>query len=86
MKLKNEFVTVLNNDTFVTVSTDTKLFSGMLRGNSTAAFIMKCLEEEISFDKLIEKICDSYEADYETVKTDVEQVIEKLRLINAIDE
>ena len=39
MKLKDEFVTVLNDSGSVTVSTDTKLFSGMIRGNETAGFI-----------------------------------------------
>ena len=86
MKLKEEFVTVLNKDSSITVSTDTKLFSGMIRGNETAAFMMKCLEKETSVDEIVAAVLHEYEADETLVRKDVEDLISKLRSVNAIDE
>ncbi len=86
MKLKKEFVTIADNDGSLTVSTDTKLFSGIIKGNGTALFILNCLEKDISMEELVEKICDEYEADPETVKADIENMIDRLRSINAIEE
>jgi len=84
MRLREEFVTVFNDESAITVSVDTKLFSGMIRSNETAAFIIKCLEKETSVDDIVEKICEEYNCDREIVKADVERVIEKLRSINAL--
>ncbi len=86
MKLKKEFVTVIDDNSSVTVSTDTKIFSGMIRGNETAALIMKYLEKETSIEQIVDAILSEYSADRELVKNDTENLIEKLRSINAIDE
>lgn len=86
MRLKKEFVTVLNDDGSITVSTDTKLFSGMIRNNKTATKIIRYLEEETSVEDIAKKLCEVYEADFEIVKKDVEEIIDKLRSIGAIDD
>ncbi len=86
MKLRKEFVTISDSNGSTTVSTDTKLFSGIIKGNSTALFILNCLENDISMEELAEKICNEYDADPETVKSDLEIMIGKLRSINAIEE
>ena len=86
MKLKDEFVTVLNNKGSVTVSVDTELFSGMIRGNETAALIMKCLGTETDINQIVNTVCENYDADPDCVKKDVEQLLDKLREINAINE
>ncbi len=86
MKLRDEFVTVLNGDDFVTVSTDTEPFSDMIRGNETAALIMKCLEEETDIEKNTDRIFAEYNAEKSLIRKDVEEIIEKLRSIGAIDE
>ena len=86
MKLKKEIVTIVDNGESMTVSTDTKLFSGIIKGNDTATFLLKCLEEDVSMEDLVKKICDEYEADPDVVKTDIETIIDRLRSINAIEE
>ncbi len=86
MKLKDEFVTVLNGEDFVTVSTDTELFSGMIRGNETAAMIMKCLEKETDIEEITDKIFAEYDAERSLIRENVEEIVEKLRSIGAIDE
>ncbi len=86
MRLKKEFVTISDKDGSMTVSTDTKLFSGMAKGNGTASFILKCMEEDISIEELVRKVCSQYEADPDVVKSDLNSIIDKLRSINAIEE
>ena len=86
MRLKEEFVTVLNGDDYVTVSTDTQLFSGIIRSNSTASFILSCLEEETDVDTIVGKLLEKYDVEKTVVRIDVEGIIEKLRSINALYE
>ena len=86
MKLKEEFVTILNEEGSITVSVDTKLFSGMIKGNPTAALVMSCLEQETDIGTIVDAICQEYEADPERVNEDVTKMIERLREIGAIDE
>ena len=75
MRLKEEFVTVLNDDGSVTVSTDTELFSGMIRSNSTASFILSCLEEETNVDSIVGKLLEKYDVEEPVVRKDVEGII-----------
>lgn len=85
MKLKNEFITYNTDDRQIMVATDTKLFSGLVKSNETAAFIIDCLKEETDEDSIVEKMLQEYDAPKEVIAKDVHLVIEKLKGINAID-
>ena len=50
MKLKKEFITQDVDDMQVMVSTDNKLFSGIVRSNKSAAFIVNCLKEDTTIE------------------------------------
>ena len=86
MKLKEEFVTVFNDEESITVSVDTKLFSGMIKSNETAAFIIKCLEEETTKEDIVQKIGKEYDVPGTVVQADVTKIIDELRSIGALDE
>lgn len=86
MKLKSSFITHEVANEHITVATGNADFSGLVRSNSTAAFIIEALKNETTVEAIAGDICKEYDADIEVVTKDVENVIEKLRGIGAIDE
>ena len=85
MKLKKEFVTYDTDGKQIMVSVDTKRFSGMVKSNETAAFIINCLKEETDADSIVEKMLQEYDAPREVIASDVQKVIDKLQEIGALD-
>ena len=65
---------------------DAEEFSGIVRSNKTAAFIVDCLKEETTTEAIVEKMVAKYDADRETIAADVTEIINTLREINALEE
>ena len=86
MKLKSDFITQDIDDTQFLVPLGAEAFQGIVRNNSTAAFIVSCLKEETTMDQVVDAMCAKYDADRITIETDVKDVIETLKSINAIEE
>ena len=86
MKLKDEFVTVNSGDTQIMVSIDTRHFSGMIRSNPSAAFIVDCLKEETDEEKILEQMKEHFDGPEDLMKEDICLVLEKLRSVDALDE
>ena len=61
-------------------------FAGLIRNNKTAAFIVECLKEETTEEKIVEAMFEKYDAPKEVLAKDVSDVIEKLRKVGALDE
>jgi hypothetical protein len=58
----------------------------MVRSNSTAAYIIDCLKEEISRENLAEKLVARYDAPREIIERDLDKILASLRQIGALDE
>ena len=86
MKLNNGFVTHDMGDEQIMVSTGGSNFSGLVRSNPTAAFIVDCLKEETTREEVIAKMQAKYDAPVEVLTADVDKILNKLRSINALDE
>lgn len=85
MKLKEGFITHEGADEHITVPVGGVSFSGMVRSNKTAGFIVECLKNEITEPEIVEKMLEKYDAPKEQVEKDVTMVIDKLRSIGAIE-
>mgnify|MGYP004532667251 FL=1 len=85
MKLKNTFITHTSNNEQILVDTSGK-FSGIVRNNKTAAFIVDCLKEETSIEEIINKMSEEYDAPLEDIKKGVDVVLDTLRKVGALDE
>ena len=85
MKLKNTFITHTSNNEQILVDTSGK-FSGIVRNNKTAAFIVDCLKEETSVDDIVDKMVEEYDAPLEDIKKGVDDVLDTLRKVGALDE
>ena len=85
MKLKETFITHTTNNEQILVDTSGK-FSGIVRNNNPAAFIVDCLKEETSIEEIINKMIEEYDAPIEDIKKGVNDVLDTLRKIGALDE
>lgn len=86
MKLKDGFVTHEMGGEHIMVATGSANFSGLVRANATAAFIVECLKEETTREAVIQKMLSHYDASADVITADVDKVLTQLRSIQALDE
>ena len=86
MKLRSEFSTQDIDGTQFLVAMGGEAFSGIVRSNETAAFIVDCLKEEITVDAIVDAMAARYDAPRETIAADVAEIINTLRGIHALEE
>ena len=86
MKLSDKFITHMSNNKQVLVSTDRNIFSGLVRSNETAAYIVNLLEEETTREEVVNKMMSDYEASREDIERNVDKVLDTLRTVGALDE
>lgn len=85
MKLKDNFIAHSTDDQQVLIDV-TGAFSGLVRSNATAAFIVDCLKSDTTPDAIVDAMCAKYDAPREVIARDTESVLAKLRSIGALDE
>lgn len=86
MKLKKEFITHESEGAQIMVAAGDVEFSGLVRSNHTAAFIIDKLKTEITPEQIVSDMAEVYDAPREVIETDVAKIIDKLRGIGALDE
>ena len=86
MKLKSDFIIQIIEDTQFLVAVGAESFNGIVRSNPTAAFIVNCLKEDTTAEKIVDAMCAKYDAPRETIAADVEEILDTLRGINALEE
>ena len=85
MKLKDTYITHDSDGEQILLDTSSS-FAGLIRNNKTAAFIVKCLKEETTEEKIVEAMFEKYDAPKNVLAKDVSEVIGKLRKVGALDE
>ena len=86
MRLKPDFIVQDIDDTQFLVPVGHEAFNGIVRSNKTAAFIVNCLKNETSKDQIVDAMCLQYNAPRETIDADVEEILNTLRSIHALEE
>jgi len=86
MKLSNKFIAHEDGNEKLLVSTGASKFSGLVRGNPTAGFIINCLETETTPEEIVAKMAREYDAPRDVLERDALKIIDQLRKIGAIDE
>ena len=86
MKLKKDFVTQMIDDTQFLVPLGHEAFSGIVKSNKTAAFIVNCLKKETTEQQIVDTMCAEYDAPRETIAADVNEILSTLRSIHALKE
>lgn len=85
MKLKKEYVTHNDGEQQMMVDTSAK-FSGLVRNNKTAAYIVDLLKSEITEEQIVAKMLEKYNVEESVLKKDVRRILDTLRSVGAIDE
>ena len=85
MKLKDTFVSHITHGEQILVDVSSS-FSGLIRSNKTAAFIVDQLKSETTLDSIVDAMFEKYDAPKEVLRRDAQAVIDKLRSVGAIDE
>ena len=86
MKINSGFIAHNDGGDKLLVSTGATKFSGLVRSNSTAGFIIECLENETTEDEIVKKMQQNWDVSDELARRDVRKIVEQLRGIGAIDE
>ena len=85
MKLKDTYITHDSDGEQIMLDTSGS-FAGLIRNNKTAAFIVECLKDDTTQEKIVEAMFEKYDAPKDVLAKDVSEVIEKLRKVGALDE
>ena len=85
MKLKDTYITHESDGEQILLDTSSS-FAGLIRSNKTAAFIVECLKDDTTQEKIVEAMFEKYDAPKDVLAKDVSEVIEKLRKVGALDE
>ena len=85
MKLKDTYITHDSDGEQILLDTSSS-FAGLIRSNKTAAFIVECLKDDTTQEKIVEAVFEKYDAPKDVLAKDVSDVIEKLRKVGALDE
>ena len=85
MKLKDTYITHDSDGEQILLDTSSS-FAGLIRNNKTAAFIVECLKDDTTQEKIVEAMFEKYDAPKDVLAKDVSEVIEKLRKVGALYE
>ena len=86
MRLKDDLVTQDIDGTQFLVPVGAEAFHGIVRSNKTAAFIVNCLKEETTEERIVDAMCARYAAPRDEIVADVRGILDTLRGINALEE
>ena len=78
MKLNKNFITHQSDDKQIMISMDNEKFSGMIRSNETAAYIIDMLKEDTTREEIIAKMLNEYNASEELISSDVDKVLSSI--------
>jgi len=86
MKLKPEYLIQDIENTQYMVSIGNGVTKQIIRNNKTAAFIVNQLQEDTTVEKIVDAMCAKYDAPREVIAADVEEILNILRKVNALEE
>lgn len=84
MKLKDTFITYASGDAHTMVAVEG--FTGMVRSNRTAAFIIEQLKRPVTQQGLADAVAAQFDAPRAVIEADVARVLAQLREIGALEE
>jgi len=86
MKLNDDFIVHISNDETLLVPVGGRDFSGIVKGNKTLEFILDCLKEDTTEDRIVQLMTEKFDAPEEVIRADVVKAITNLRKVGALDE
>lgn len=84
MKLKDSFITHYVEGEQIMIDAKGE-FQGIITSNETAAFIVDCLQKDVTKREIVEKMAEEYDAASDVIEKDVERILQKLQSIGALE-
>ncbi len=80
MKIKKNFMLRKVSDSYVVVPIGSASadFNGMINLNEAGAFLWRQMEEETTFNKVLEAMLEMYEVEEDVAKADLQEFIDNL--------
>lgn len=87
MKIRDGYITRPMGDLYIVVDVTADVdFNGLITLNESALYIWELLQEEISYDQLLQALCEHYDAPVEVLKKDLDIFIENARKAKLLEE
>ena len=86
MKLRSDIITQTIDGTQFLIPLGSDGFSGVVKSNETAAFIVDQLKQETTAEAIADALGEVYDAPRETLMADIETCLAKLRSIGVLEE
>ncbi|MBR3311427.1 MAG: PqqD family protein [Solobacterium sp.] len=86
IQLKKDFITHTNEDESYIIPFGEQKFNGIVKMNSTGAFIVGMLKNKTTEEAIIQEMLKTYDVSEAMARKDVEKVISALRSIGAVEE
>lgn len=85
MKLKDGLIAHNMGDEILIISADEAVNQGCIRGNASAALVIRMLESDMTEEEIVDKLLLEFDAPREVIACDVRMVIEKLASAGLLD-
>ena len=86
MKLNDNFIRHdVDGDTLI-VPTGSADFHGLIQGNKTLSAITECLTKDTTEAQIVDALCERFDGSREEIQADVQEAINRLKSIGAIDD
>ncbi|MBQ7592888.1 MAG: PqqD family protein [Synergistaceae bacterium] len=86
MKLSKDFITHNTGNDLIIVPSGKAKFSGVIKGNSTLAFIVELLKNDTTEAEIVNAIREKFDAPAEVIERDVKHALDELRKTGALEE
>ena len=86
VKLKSSFISNIIDGKQVMIDMDKGGFKGIVRSNSTAAYIIDQLKSETTRDEILDKMAERYDAPRDVMGRDLDDILNRLQGIGALEE
>lgn len=86
MKLSSDFIVHETDKEQIMVPIGGTAFSGIVRSNKTAAFIVRLLKDDTTEEEIVKRLLDTYDVSEAQATADVRKTLNNLRRIGAIEE
>ena len=86
MRLNKNFLVHHTSDNSFLVPTGVTDFSGLIKGNRTVGIRLDCLKVDTTYEEIVRKLQEQFDASEELIRHDVTDTLAKLRSVGAIDE
>lgn len=85
MKISSNFVIkeVLGNHILIDLSGELK---DVIKLNETSKYIIECFQQGLNKEEVINKMSEEYKVEKEALSNDIDELIEKLRKLNIIND